>query len=96
MDNSLLIYTMDNALLFYLVVPTAETIKLHPTGSISFDGVGVTYDVILTVPFRLLELGDPADDLAVATVLIMVGGEWVLLDPRRLTSLICMIFRLTG
>jgi len=38
-DNSLLVYTTDNTLLHYLVVPTAEAIKLHPTGSISFDGV---------------------------------------------------------
>jgi len=38
-DNSLLVYTTDNTLLHYLVVPTAETIKLHPAGSISFNGV---------------------------------------------------------
>jgi hypothetical protein len=38
-DNSLLVYTIDNTLLHYLVVPTAETIKLHFAGSISFDGV---------------------------------------------------------
>ena len=38
-DNSLLVYTTDNNLLHYLVVPTAETIELHFAGSISFDGV---------------------------------------------------------
>ena len=38
-DNSLLVYTTDNTLLHYLVVPTAETIELHFAGSISFDGV---------------------------------------------------------
>jgi len=31
----------------------------------------------------VVELGDPADDLAVATVLMMVGGELVLLKPRK-------------
>jgi len=31
----------------------------------------------------LVELGDPADDLAVATVLMMVGGKLVLLKPRK-------------
>jgi hypothetical protein len=31
----------------------------------------------------IVELGDPADDLAVATVLMMVGGELVLLKPRK-------------
>jgi RAB6A-GEF complex partner protein 1 len=108
-DNSLLVYTTDNTLLHYLVVPTAETIKLHPAGSISFDGVIanpnavrvlswmvpaaqkrmflwvalISHDGILIIPFLLLEFGDPADDLAVATVLMMVGGELVLLKPRK-------------
>jgi hypothetical protein len=31
----------------------------------------------------LLELGDPMDDLSVATVLMMVGGKLVLLRPRK-------------
>ena len=39
MDNSLLVYTTDNTLFHYLVVPTADTIKLHLAGSISFRGV---------------------------------------------------------
>lgn len=38
-DNSLLVYTADNTLYHYLIIPTAETIKLHQCGSISFDGV---------------------------------------------------------
>jgi len=35
---------------------------------------------------HLLELGDPVDDLAVATVLMMVGGKLVLLRPRKVRS----------
>ena len=38
-DNSLLVYTADNSLYHFLVIPTAETIKLHMCGSISFEGV---------------------------------------------------------
>jgi hypothetical protein len=38
-DNSLLVYTADNTLYHYLIIPTADTIKLHLCGSISFDGV---------------------------------------------------------
>ena len=38
-DNSLLVYTADNTLYHYLVVPTSDSIKLHLCGSISFDGV---------------------------------------------------------
>jgi len=35
----------------------------------------------------LVELGDPADDLAIATVLMMVGGKLVLLKPRKVNAL---------
>jgi hypothetical protein len=38
-DNSLLVFMTDNTLLHYLIVPTADTIRLHLAGSISFDGV---------------------------------------------------------
>lgn len=38
-DNSLLVYTADNNLLHYLIVPTADSIKLHLCGSISFNGI---------------------------------------------------------
>lgn len=38
-DNSLLVYTADNSLYHFLVIPTADTIKLHLCGSISFEGV---------------------------------------------------------
>ena len=38
-DNSLLVYTADNILHHYLIIPTEETIKLHLCGSISFEGV---------------------------------------------------------
>jgi RAB6A-GEF complex partner protein 1 len=38
-DNSLLVYTANNELYHYLVIPTADTVALHNCGSISFDGV---------------------------------------------------------
>ena len=34
----------------------------------------------------ILELGDPVDDLAVATVLMMVGGKLALLKPRKVRT----------
>ncbi|KAI0308050.1 RIC1-domain-containing protein [Multifurca ochricompacta] len=86
-DNSLLVYTTDNTLLHYLIVPTADTIKLHLAGSISFDGVIANPNTVRVlswmIPSAQKQLGDPADDLAVATVLMMVGGELVLLKPRK-------------
>jgi hypothetical protein len=38
-DNSLLVYTENNELYHYLVLPTADTVALHCCGSISFDGI---------------------------------------------------------
>ena len=34
------------------------------------------------------ELGDPAEDLAVATVLMIVGGKLVLLRPRKVCTIL--------
>lgn len=110
-DNSLLVYTTDNALFHYLVVPTADTIKLYLAGSISFRGVIANPNAVRVLSwmiptgqkrrflwmlcgtntlsisfFSFVELGDPADDLAVATVLMMVGGELVLLKPRKVCT----------
>jgi len=86
-DNSLLVYCSDNTLVHYLIVPTADTIKLHLAGSISFDGVIANPNAVLTlswmIPAAHKQLGDPADDLAIATVLMMVGGKLVLLKPRK-------------
>lgn len=33
--------------------------------------------------YNLTELGDPVDDLVVATILLLVGGKLVLLRPRK-------------
>jgi hypothetical protein len=38
-DNSLLVYTLDNTLHHYLIVPTVDSIRLHLCGSISFTGI---------------------------------------------------------
>ena len=36
----------------------------------------------------VIELGDPVDDLSVATVLMVVGGQLILLRPRK----VCLLF----
>jgi len=33
----------------------------------------------------MIELGDPADDLIVATIIFLVDGKLVLLRPRRVS-----------
>lgn len=104
-DNSLLVYTSDNTLFHYLIVPTADTIKLHLCGSITFNGMIAAPSAVRLLSWMIpsaqkrtylskhpsliadfyetLELGDPVEDLNVATVLMMVGGQLVLLRPRK-------------
>ncbi|KAI0067916.1 RIC1-domain-containing protein [Artomyces pyxidatus] len=86
-DNSLLVYTLDNTLLHYLIVPTEDTIKLHLCGSITFEGIIANPNAVRVlswmIPTAQKQLGDPAIDLSVATVLMMVGGQLVLLKPRK-------------
>ncbi|CAE7218377.1 unnamed protein product [Rhizoctonia solani] len=38
-NNSLLVYTSDNTLFHFLILPTRDSISLHLCGSISFDGI---------------------------------------------------------
>lgn len=89
-DNTLLVYTADNTLYHYLIVPTADAIKLHLCGSISFDGIVSTPSVVRgmswMIPGIQKQLGDPVDDLAVATILLLVGPKLVLLRPRKAGS----------
>ncbi|KAI0706047.1 RIC1-domain-containing protein [Cytidiella melzeri] len=86
-DNSLLVYTADNSLYHYLIIPTADTIKLHLCGSISFEGVITAPNAVRVlswmIPNAQKQLGDPTDDLSVATVLMIVGGNLVLLKPNK-------------
>ncbi|KAF8528030.1 RIC1-domain-containing protein [Hysterangium stoloniferum] len=86
-DNSLLVYTADNTLLHYLVIPTNDSIRLHLCGSISFNGVVAAPSVVRgmswMIPTVQKQLGDPVDDLVVATILLLVGGKLVLLRPRK-------------
>jgi len=86
-DNSLLVYTTDNILAHYLIIPTNDTIELHLCGSISFSGVITSPNSVRglswMIPNGQKQLGDPTDDLAVATVLMMVGGKLALLRPRK-------------
>ncbi|TFK30747.1 RIC1-domain-containing protein [Coprinopsis marcescibilis] len=86
-DNSLLAFTLDNTLYHYLIVPTSDSIKLHLCGSISFAGIIATPSAVRMlswmIPGAQKQLGDPADDLSVASVLMVVGGQLILLRPRK-------------
>lgn len=45
-DNSLLVYTADNTLMHYLIIPTNDSIKLHFCGSISFADIVAVPNVV--------------------------------------------------
>jgi len=45
--------------------------------------VYLIYPPIIANICAIIELGDPVEDLGVATVLMMVGGQLVLLRPRK-------------
>lgn len=86
-DNSLLVYTTDNTLFHFLIVPTTDAIKLHLCGSITFAGIIAAPSAVRMlswmIPSAQKQLGDPVDDLSVATVLMVVGGQLILLRPRK-------------
>ncbi|TEB39050.1 RIC1-domain-containing protein [Coprinellus micaceus] len=86
-DNSLLVYTLDNTLIHYLIVPTTDSIRLHLCGSITFQGIIASPTAVRMlswmIPTSQKNLGDPVDDLSVATVLMVVGGQLILLRPRK-------------
>ena len=101
LDNSLLVYTADNTLYHFLILPTRDSIKLHVCGSISFAGIvpvpsrvrAISWLIPLAqkgvlnsrrgCPELTTDLGDPADDLIVATIIFLVDGKLVLLRPRK-------------
>ncbi|THU88454.1 RIC1-domain-containing protein [Dendrothele bispora CBS 962.96] len=86
-DNTLLVYSADNTLSHFLIVPTTDSITLHLCGSITFNGIIAAPSAVRMlswmIPTAQKQLGDPVNDLAVATVLMVVGGQLVLLRPRK-------------
>lgn len=52
-DNSLLVYTADNNLHHYLIIPTPETIKTHFCGTINFDGIIASPSSVRTLSWML-------------------------------------------
>lgn len=83
--DSLLVYTYDNILLHYIIAPLGSSIKLVQVGQIGFHGV-------IRAPLRVraiswilpddqLEHGDPSQDVATASVIFLVDGKLVLLQP---------------
>jgi RAB6A-GEF complex partner protein 1 len=83
--DSLLVYTYDNVLYHYIVAPNGHSVKLVQVGQIRFHGIIRAPPRVRTISWILaedqLEHGDPSQDVATATVLFLVDGKLVLLQP---------------
>ncbi|KAK3716367.1 WD40 repeat protein [Vermiconidia calcicola] len=83
--DSLLVYTYDNTLMHYIVVPTSASIKLVQVGQIGFHGIIRAPPRVRAISWLLpedqMEHGDPSQDVATASVLFLVDGKLVLLQP---------------
>lgn len=84
-EDSLLVYTYDNLLYHYIFTASSGTMRLVQVGQIAFHGIvrsparvrGLSW---ILPDDQILE-GDPSQDVAVATVLFLVDGKLVLLQP---------------
>ncbi|CAK4031574.1 related to DUF1339 domain [Lecanosticta acicola] len=83
--DSLLVYTYDNTLLHYVIVMTGVSAKLVQVGQIGFHGIIRAPPRVRAISWILpedqLEHGDPSQDVATASVLFLVDGKLVLLQP---------------
>ncbi|GIZ40267.1 hypothetical protein CKM354_000361400 [Cercospora kikuchii] len=83
--DSLLVYTYDNTLLHYVIVMGGTTPKLVQVGQIGFHGIIRAPPRVRTIswvlPEEQLEHGDPSQDVASASVIFLVDGKLVLLQP---------------
>ncbi|KAI1183253.1 DUF1339 domain protein [Nemania serpens] len=84
-EDSLLVYTYDNLLYHFVFAPVSGTIQPIQVGQITFNGIvrsparvrGLSW----ILPERQMIDGDPSQDVAYASVLFLVDGKLVLLQP---------------
>ncbi|KAK4543659.1 hypothetical protein LTR36_005304 [Oleoguttula mirabilis] len=83
--DSLLVYTYDNILLHYIIAASGSSVKLVQVGQIGFHGIIRAPPRVRAISWILpedqLEHGDPSQDVATASVLFLVDGKLVLLQP---------------
>ncbi|KAF2770835.1 hypothetical protein EJ03DRAFT_326169 [Teratosphaeria nubilosa] len=87
-SDSLLVYTYDNVLLHYIIVTSgSSSIKLVQVGQIGFQGIirapPRVRAISWVLPENQLEHGDPSQDVATASVIFLVDGKLVLLQPSQ-------------
>lgn len=84
-DDSILVYTHENYLDHYIIVAAKKSVRLAKVGQIGLHGIirapARVRAVSWIVPEHQLESGDASKDVAVASVLFLVDGKLVLLQP---------------
>lgn len=84
-EDSLLVYTYDNLLYHYIFTTLAGSAKLIQVGQIAFNGIVRSPARVRALSWLLPEEqlidGDPSQDVVTATVLFLVDGKLVLLQP---------------
>ncbi|KAF2234922.1 RIC1-domain-containing protein [Viridothelium virens] len=84
-DDSLLVYTYENVLFHYVIGAVDSTVTVTLVGQIGLQGIirapPRVRSVSWIVPEEQLQQGDPSQDVATATVLFLVDGKLVLLQP---------------
>ncbi|KAI9700222.1 MAG: hypothetical protein M1820_006890 [Bogoriella megaspora] len=84
-EDSLLVYTYENVLFHYLINAVDSGVTLSQVGQIGLQGIirapPRVRSVSWIVPEDQLHHGDPSQDVATATVIFLVDGKLVLLQP---------------
>ncbi|GAD96633.1 conserved hypothetical protein [Paecilomyces variotii No. 5] len=84
-EDSLLVYTYDNILYHYVISSMQGRVTLVPVGQIAFNGIVRAPTRVRSISWVLpedqLRNGDPSQDVQVASVLLLVDGNLVLLQP---------------
>ncbi|KAF1965522.1 RIC1-domain-containing protein [Bimuria novae-zelandiae CBS 107.79] len=84
-EDSLLVYTYENILYHYVIGVTNATVTLVQVGQIALHGIIRAPPRVRALSWILPEdqihNGDPSQDVAVATILFVVDGKLVLLQP---------------
>ncbi|KAI1364625.1 DUF1339 domain protein [Xylaria arbuscula] len=84
-DDSLLVYTYENLLYHFVFAPVSGIVQPIQVGQIAFNGIvrsparvrGLSW----ILPEQQMVDGDPSQDVAYASVLFLVDGKLVLLQP---------------
>ncbi|KAJ5113654.1 hypothetical protein N7456_002188 [Penicillium angulare] len=84
-EDSILVYTYDNILYHYIINATQPQITIVPVGQIAFNGIvrapTRVRSISWVLPEEQMRNGDPSQDVKVASVILLVDGNLVLLQP---------------